>query len=313
MGHDHGHGPASGPGSRSGGEPSAGARYRRPLALAFTLTLLYMAAEIVGGIAFDSLALLSDAAHMGTDVLGLGMALAAITLANRPGPRRRTYGTYRLEVLAALGNGLLLFGVAVYVLVEAVRRWGAPPEVPGLPLLLVAGGGLVVNLVSFRLLSSGAQDSLNLKAASLEVMGDLLGSLAVLAGAGIILLTGWRYVDPVLGVAIGLFILPRAGRVMGQAVRILMEAAPPGLDVASVEARMAGLPGVAGVHDVHIWTVTSGMEAATGHVVTGEGARPTDVLESVLALLDEEYGITHATIQVEEPGQWRGEPEHPSH
>lgn len=305
MGHDHGVG--------SGGEPSAGARHRRPLAIAFTITLLYMAAEVVGGIAFGSLALLSDAAHMGTDVLGLGMALAAITLANRPGPRRRTYGTYRLEVLAALANGVLLFGVALYVLVEAVRRWGSPPEVPGLPLLLVAGGGLVVNVISFRLLSSGAKDSLNLKAAYLEVMGDLLGSVAVLIGAGVIMLTGWRYVDPVLGVAIGLFILPRAGRVMAQAVRILLEAAPPGLDVAAVEARMAALPGVAGVHDLHIWTVTSGMDAATGHVVIADGARATEVLEAALALLEAECGITHATIQVEEPGQWHGEPEHPSH
>ncbi|WP_326808484.1 cation diffusion facilitator family transporter [Streptomyces sp. NBC_01186] len=303
----HAHGPDT--------QRSAGARHRRPLAIAFTITLVYMAAEVAGGVAFGSLALLSDAAHMGTDVLGLGMALAAITLANRPGPRRRTYGTYRLEVLAALANGVLLFGVAGYVLVEAALRWAAPPDVPGLPLLVVAGGGLVVNLVSFRLLSSGAKDSLNLKAAHLEVVGDLLGSFAVLAGAGVILATGWRYVDPVLGVAIGLFILPRAARVMGQAVRILLEAAPPDMDVADVEARIAALPGVAHVHDLHIWTLTSGMEAATGHVVLDGPARPTRVLEGVLALLEREYGITHATIQVEEQGQWRAEedPEHPSH
>lgn len=171
----HAHGPDT--------QRSAGARHRRPLAIAFTITLVYMAAEVAGGVAFGSLALLSDAAHMGTDVLGLGMALAAITLANRPGPRRRTYGTYRLEVLAALANGVLLFGVAGYVLVEAALRWAAPPDVPGLPLLVVAGGGLVVNLVSFRLLSSGAKDSLNLKAAHLEVVGDLLGSFAVLKPA----------------------------------------------------------------------------------------------------------------------------------
>jgi cobalt-zinc-cadmium efflux system protein len=221
-------------------------------------------------------------------------------------------------VLAALANGVLLFGVAGYVLVEAALRWGSPPEVPGLPLLLVAAGGLVVNLISFRLLSAGAKDSLNLKAAYLEVLGDLLGSVAVLAGAGIILATGWRYVDPVLGVAIGLFILPRAARVMGRAVRILLEAAPPDMDVADVEARIAALPGVAHVHDLHIWTVTSGMDAATGHVVLDDlddRVRPTRVLEAVLALLEREYGITHATIQVEERGQWRAEedPEHPSH
>ncbi|NGO68856.1 cation diffusion facilitator family transporter [Streptomyces boncukensis] len=300
MGHDHGPG-------------SAGSRHRGPLAIAFFLTLGYTAAEVVGGVVFDSLALLSDAAHMGTDVIGLGMALAAITLARREGPRRRTYGTYRLEVLAALANGLLLFGVAVYVLVEAALRWGAPPEVPGLPLLLVAAGGLAVNLVSFRLLASGAKESLNLKAAYLEVLGDLLGSVAVLVGAGLILLTGWRYVDPVLGAGIGLFILPRAARVMGQALRILMETAPPGLDVAAVEADIAALPGVVEVHDLHIWTLTSGMDAASGHVVADPGHRPTDVLEGVLDRLDEEYGITHATIQVEEPGQRRDVPRHPTH
>ncbi|MFG3258086.1 cation diffusion facilitator family transporter [Streptomyces sp. NPDC048172] len=304
MGHDHG---------PPGGALSAGGRHRRALTIAFCLTLGYAGAEVVGGIVFDSLALLSDAAHMGTDVLGLGMALAAITLARRQGPRQRTYGTYRLEVLAALANGVLLFGVAVYVLVEAVRRWGEPPEVPGLPLLLVATGGLVVNLISFRLLSSGAKDSLNLKAAYLEVLGDLLGSVAVIVGAGLILLTGWRYVDPVLGVGIGVFILPRAARVMAQAVRILMEAAPPGLDVAAVEGDMAALPGVAEVHDLHIWTVTSGMDAASGHVVAEPSSRPTEVLERVLALLDERYGITHATIQVEEPGQRRDGREHPEH
>ncbi|GAA2089645.1 cation diffusion facilitator family transporter [Streptomyces albiaxialis] len=304
MGHDHG---------PPGGALSAGGRHRRALAVAFFLTLAYAGAEVVGGIVFDSLALLSDAAHMGTDVLGLGMALAAVTLARREGPRQRTYGTYRLEVLAALANGVLLFGVAVYVLVEAVLRWGEPPEVPGLPLLLVATGGLVVNLISFRLLSSGAKDSLNLKAAYLEVLGDLLGSVAVIVGAGLILLTGWRYVDPVLGVGIGVFILPRAARVAGQAVRILMEAAPPGLDVAAVEADMAALPGVAEVHDLHIWTVTSGMDAASGHVVAEPSSRPTEVLEGVLALLDERYGITHATIQVEEPGQRRDGHEHPEH
>lgn len=304
MGHDHG------PGS---GAASAGARYRRPLAIAFALTLACAVAEVAGGVALGSLALLSDAAHMGTDVLGLGMALAAITLADRPGPRHRTYGTYRLEVLAALANGLLLFAVALYVLVEAVRRWGGPPEVPGLPLLLVAAGGLVVNLISFRLLASGSRDSLNLRAAYLEVLGDLLGSVAVLTGAGVILLTGWRYVDPVLGVGIGLFILPRAGRVMGQAVRVLMEAAPAGLDVAAVEADIAALEGVDEVHDLHIWTVTSGMEAASGHVVAARTARPTAVLEAVLGLLDETYGITHATIQVEEHGRRRDGRDHPAH
>lgn len=304
MGHDHGHG---------AGTLSAGARHRKPLALAFALTALYMVAELVGGIVFGSLALLSDAAHMGTDVLGLGMALAAITLAAREGQRHHTYGTYRLEVLAALANGVLLFAVAGYVLYEAVRRWADPPDVPGLPLLWVAAGGLVVNVISFRLLYAGARDSINLRGAYLEVLGDLLGSVAVIIGAGVIQLTGWRYVDPVLGVAIGLFILPRAGRLMAQALRILMEAAPPGMDVDAVEADITALTGVAEVHDLHIWTVTSGMESASGHVVPEAGARPGAVLDRVLGLLDDKYGITHATIQIEEPERRGQSPAHPDH
>lgn len=304
MGHDHG------PGA---GTLSAGARHRKPLAVAFVLTALYMVAELIGGVVFGSLALLSDAAHMGTDVLGLGMALAAVTLAAREGPRQRTYGTYRLEVLAALANGVLLFAVAAYVLWEAVRRWGDPPEVPGLPLLLVATGGLVVNLIGYRLLSAGARDSINLRGAYLEVLGDLLGSVAVIVGAVVIQLTGWRYVDPVLGVAIGLFILPRAGQLMRQAVRILMEAAPPGMDVAAVEAEIEALSGVAHVHDLHIWTVTSGLDSASGHVVPEPGAQPGEVLDRVLGLLDEQYGITHATIQIEGPERQDEQPGHPAH
>ena len=291
MGDGHAHASAA----------TAGSRHRKPLLIAFALTATYMLVEFVAGFVFNSLALLSDAAHMGTDVLGLGMALAAITLAQRPATSQRTYGAYRLEVLAALANGILLFGVAGYVLYEAYQRFSDPVDVPGLPLLVVAVIGLVVNLISFRLLTAGAKESINLRGAYLEVLGDLLGSVGVILAAVIIFTTGWRYADPLIGAAIGLFILPRTWKLTGQALRILMEGAPPGLDVEEVRRKILAVPGVAGVHDLHIWTVTSGMESATGHVVVADGADYHDVLDLVVTLLAEDYHVTHATIQCE-PG-----------
>lgn len=291
MGHDHGHASAA----------TAGAKHRKPLIIAFGLTAAYMLVELVTGLVTGSLALLSDAAHMGTDVLGLGMALAAITLAQREAPAQRTYGTYRLEVLAALANGLLLFGVAGYVLYEAWQRFASPPDVPGLPMMAVAAVGLIVNLISFRLLAAGSKESLNLKGAYLEVFADMLGSVGVIVAAVIIFTTGWRYADPLIGAGIGLFILPRTWKLTAQAVRILMEVAPPGLDVDQVRARILTLPGVADVHDLHIWTVTSGIETATGHVVLADDAELHSVLDRVTALLAVEYHVTHATIQCE-PG-----------
>lgn len=291
MGNDEGHVHAS--------AMSSGTRHRTPLLIAFCLTASYMLVEFVVGFAVNSLALLSDAAHMGTDVLGLGMALAAITLAAKKTTTQRTYGLYRLEVLAALANGILLFAVAGYVLFEAVQRFSSPPEVPGIPLLVVAVIGLVVNLISFRLLMAGSKESLNLKGAYLEVLGDLLGSVGVIVAAITIYTTGWLYADPIIGVGIGLFILPRTWKLTRQALRILMESAPPGLDVDEVRERMLALPGVDSVHDLHIWTITSGLESATGHIVTSEGADAQKTLDAVTGLLAEEYRITHTTFQCE--------------
>lgn len=280
---------------------SAGGKHRRPLLIAFALTGTFMFVEFGVGFAVNSLALISDAAHMGTDVLGLGMALAAITLAARPATTQRTYGLYRLEVLAALANGVLLFAVAGYVLIEAVRRFSAPPEVPGVPLLLVALIGLAINLISFRLLMAGSKESLNLRGAYLEVVADLLGSVGVLVAAVILLATGWRYADPIIGVAIGLFILPRTWNLTRQALRILLEVAPPHLDPAEVQIRLEALPGVVEVHDLHIWTITSGMESASAHLVLDPDAPYGTVLQSVRDLLHDEYDIEHTTIQCE-PG-----------
>lgn len=278
---------------------SAGGKYKKPLAIALVLTAIFMVVELVVGFSIDSLALISDGAHMGTDVLGLTMAFVAIHLAGRKTTSERTFGLYRLEVLAALANGLLLFGVAGYVLYEAVQRFSSPSIVPSTPLLITASLGLVVNIISYRLLSAGSKESLNLKGASLEVLADLIGSIGVIVGALIIMFTGWTFVDPIIGVGIGIFILPRTWFLMRQALRILLEVAPKGMDIDKLKADINAIPGVADLHDLHVWTITSGMESASGHVVVKQNYDSTTVLTGVLSLLRTDYHIAHATIQVE--------------
>lgn len=285
-----------------GGLVSAAAKHRLPLMIAFCLTAAYMVAEIVGGLLTGSLALLSDAAHMGTDVLGLGMALAAVYLAQRPPDAWRTYGTYRLEVLASLANAVLLFGVAGYILFEAYRRFVEPPAVIGLPMLGVAVGGLIVNLISFRLLRAGSGESLNVKGAYLEVLSDLLGSFGVILAAIVIAITGWPYADPITAAGIGLFILPRTYKLGAEAVRILLEAAPSRYDGDEARRKILALDGVAEVHDLHVWTLTTGIEAASAHIVVEEGASSEQVLRSVKEVLSRDYDVAHSTIQCEPAG-----------
>ena len=292
MGGGHGHAPAV----------SAAGRHRRPLFIAFLLTAAYMAVEAVAGLAFGSLALLSDAGHMLTDVAGLGMALAAIQLAQGRRDSSHTYGLFRLEVLAALVNAVLLFGVAAYVLYEAIRRFADPPDVPGLPLLLVAGVGLLVNIVSFGLLRAGSKESLNVKGAFLEVFSDLLGSVGVIVAGVILITTGWPYADPIIGAAIGLFILPRAWRLGREALRVLLEIAPAQTDIPALEERLRGLPGVADIHDLHVWTLTSGIDAASGHLSLDDGAELEDVLRRATEVLRDEFDVRHVTLQCEPQG-----------
>ena len=292
MGHGHGHGHVHG---------SASARHLPRLAAALAIGTAFMLLEFAVGFATSSLALISDAAHMLTDVLGVGMALVAILLARRSGPtHKRTFGLYRAEVLAALGNALLLFGVAGYVLYEAISRIADPPTVPGLPVLLAATAGIIANLASFALLRSGAKESINLRGAYLEVLADLIGSVGVLLSGAITLLTGWRYADPIIGVAIGLFVLPRTYVLARRALRILFQHAPELLDVERINAELAALPGVADVHDLHVWTLTSGMEVASAHLTVDRGADPDEVLLAGQRLLAGEHGIDHATLQVEQ-------------
>ncbi len=263
--------------------------------------------EAVGGYVSNSLALVSDAGHMLTDVLGLGMALAAITVADRhrratsgdAAPNRHTFGLYRLEILAAFVNSLLLFGIAVYVLIEAVRRLAGDAEVAELQMLVVAAIGLAVNLVVFGLLREGAKESLNVEGAYLEVVADTLGSVGVIAAAIAVRATGWTWIDPIVGAAIGLWILPRTWRLGGQAVRILVQSAPPTIDLGRVEGDLLALPTVTDVHDLHVWTLTSGMDALSAHIVIIDGADHHAVLDQARLVIGRDHGISHATFQVE--------------
>jgi len=278
---------------------SAGARHKGPLLAAFVLLAVFMVVEVATGLITNSLALLSDAGHMLTDVIGLGMALAAIQLAERSTRTHHTFGLYRLEILAALANAILLFGVAIYVLYEAAQRFSEAPEVLAAPMLIVAVLGLAVNLVAFALLRQGSKESLNLEGAYLEVLSDTIGSVGVIVAAILLQLTGWTWIDPVVGVGIGLFILPRTWRLGAKAVRILVQAAPPELDLDAVHAALAALPGVTDVHDLHVWTLTSDMEVASAHLMVRTGVDTHSVLDQARALLADEHEIAHATLQVE--------------
>lgn len=280
--------------------PRAGQRHLKPLAIAFALVVIYMGVEIVAGVLTGSLALLSDAGHMATDALGLGMALAAIVAANRAATTAgRTYGLYRLEILAALANSALLLGVAVYVIIEAVKRLQDPPDVLARPMLIVAVVGLVVNIAAWRLLRSGAEESLNVKGAYYEVVADLAGSVGVIVAAVIVIGTGWPYADALFAGLIGLFILPRAWRLGHQAFRILVQAAPIDLDLEAIRSDLAGIEGVVDVHDLHVWTLTSEMDVATVHIMTTDDVDPHPVLDAAHTILEGRYGISHATLQIE--------------
>jgi len=291
VGAGHGHG------------VSASGRHVRRLWISLGVLLAFLVLEVVVGVATSSLALLSDAGHMFTDVLGVGMALAAISAARGAGTSdRRTFGLYRAEVLAALANAALLCGVAGWVVVEAVRRFAAPPEISGLPLMLTAAAGLAANVVVFLLLRDGAQESLNLRGAYLEVLADMLGSVGVLLAGVVTLTTGWAYADPLVAIAIGLFVVPRAFGLGRQAVRILVQAAPAHVDVRLVRHELAALPGVRDVHDVHVWTLTSGMEVGSAHLSIDAETDPGTVLAAARRLLADVHGLPHFTVQVEPPG-----------
>lgn len=292
--HGHGHGPTL---------ARAGERHLRPLLISFALIAAYFVVEVVAGLATGSLALLSDAGHMLTDVIGLGMALAAIQLASRfDGTRRgssHTFGVYRLEILAAFVNALLLFAVAIWVLVEAVRRLFDDPEVLGRPMLVVAAIGLIVNLVAFALLREGAKESLNVEGAYLEVLADTIGSVGVIVAAVLLELFGWTWADPVVAALIAVWILPRTWLLGRKAVRVLLQAAPAHIDLDDLARQLGAIEGVVDVHDLHVWTLTSDMDAASAHLVARAGADHHAILDRARQLLADEHHVEHGTFQVE--------------
>lgn len=278
---------------------SAGGRHRRSLAWVLILVLAFVGVEIAAGLLTGSLTLLADAGHMATDALGVGMALAAVTAASRAARHpTHTFGHYRWEVIAALANAALLMGVAAYVAFEGIGRLRDPVEVDAVPMLVVAMVGLGVNLVSFRLLHAGAQESLNVRGAYLEVMADAIGSVGVIVSAIVILTTGWPYTDAVVALALAAFIVPRAIRLAREALRIVVQAAPPSIDVPALKEQLGDLPSVTDVHDVHVWTLTSGMDVASVHLVS-EAERTGDVTRAAQRVL-REHGLAHATVQVED-------------
>jgi cobalt-zinc-cadmium efflux system protein len=278
----------------------AGARHAGRLRIAFVLAAAFLVVEAVTAFLSGSLALLSDAAHLLTDAVGIGMALAAIRLADRnPADGSRTFGLYRLEILAALANALLLFGVTGYVLVEAGVHLARESSVDAGPMLVVATLGLAVNVVSVWLLRGGARDSLNVEGAYLDVLADSVASLGVIVAGTIVALTGWTRADALVAIAIAVWIIPRAWRLAGSSLRILIQAAPPGFDVGKLQTELAAVPGVVDVHDLHVWTLTSEMDVASAHLMVLVGTDPHGVLDQARDVLRARYEIAHATLQVE--------------
>lgn len=278
---------------------SAAAGHRQRLLAVFLITLVVFVVELVGGIMTNSLALLADAGHMFTDVAGIGLALFAIWFAGRPANPERTYGYLRLEILAAVINAVLLFGIAIFVLIEAWCRWSDPPEVASGLMLAVALVGLAANAISLVLLRDAQRHSLNMRGAYLEVMGDLAGSAAVIVAAIVISVTGWVGADAVASVVIGLLILPRTYHLLREAVDVLLLATPKGIDLDEVRSHILGADGVDDVHDLHAWTITSGVNVVSAHVTVKPGADGASVLDELCRCLAGDFDIEHSTFQLE--------------
>lgn len=287
MGAGHGHGHAAG-------------RHRWRLAASFGLVATFFVVELVVGLASGSLALISDAGHMAADVVALGAALVATKIATRPdGTGRRTYGSYRAEVFASGLTVLIMLGVSVYVVAAAIARFGEEVEVPSGPLLVVGVLGLVVNLVCLVLLRGGARESINVKGAYLEVVADAVGSVGVIVAGVLVAATGSALWDGVVALAIGAFVAVRATMLGREVLAVLGQHAPDGVDLDTVVRDLDAVPGVAEVHDLHVWTLTSGMDVATAHLVVCVGADAQVVLAAAQSALREGHGIDHATLQVE--------------
>lgn len=290
---------------------TAAGKNKGRLAVVLALTTIYLIAEVVGGLLTGSLALLADAGHMMTDVVGLGLALLAIWFGSRPATPERTYGYYRVEILAALANAIVLFGISFYILYEAYLRFLHPPKVESGGMIVVAAIGLVVNVIGMVILRSGSGESLNMKGAYFEVLSDLLTSIGVIVAGVIMWATGWSYADPLFSAGVGLFILPRTWNLLKDAVHVLLEGTPSDVNLAAVREVIAGTEGVGGIHDLHAWSFTTGANALSVHVTLADGADPGAVLAGVTRRVVEGFPIGHTTVQVEPQGWGRCESAQP--
>ena len=267
--------------------------------IAFGLTTTFLVAEAISGVLLNSLALLADAAHMFTDAAALGIALAAVRIARRPADAKRTYGYHRFEILAATFNALLLFGVAIYILFEAYQRFKSPADVQTTGMLVVATLGLIINLISMRMLSSGKDTSLNIKGAYLEVWSDMLGSLGVIVAAVVIYFTGWAWVDTLVAAGIGLWVLQRTWILLKESLNILLEGTPEGVSLDQVKVAIGQIQGVTDVHDLHVWALTSGKNSLAVHVVHSPEILSTAIITNVKDVVAERFNVFHTTIQCE--------------
>ena len=270
-----------------------------PLKIALGLTFLYMIAEAVGGWLTNSLALIADAGHMLTDVAAMSLTLAAIWFASRPATAKKTFGYYRLEILAAFVNGIALVLLSILVIYEAVDRWDSPPAIDGVRLGIIAFGGLIVNIIAAKLLHGGHQHDLNMRSAWLHVMGDLLGSVAALTAGVLIYAFGWLWADPVTSILISLIIVFSSWRLISASVNVLLEGTPAHIDLAAVESTILETDGVDGVHDLHVWTISSGIDALSAHISHFDSVAHSDLLVRVRDRLHQQFGIDHLTIQME--------------
>ncbi|AZA81776.1 cation transporter [Chryseobacterium lactis] len=281
---------------------SAASKHKKNLLIVLALSGTYLIAEVIGGIVTNSLALLADAAHMLTDVVGLLLAYIAIRIGERKADISKTFGYYRTEILAAVINAVVLLGISIYVLIEAYRRFQDPPEVQSKSMLIVAGIGLIVNIVGLMILRKDSEASLNMKGAYFEVLSDMLTSVGVMIAGVIMLTTGWYYADPLISAAIGLLIFPRTWKLLKEAINVLLEGTPKDVDIVELRKSLEQTPGVKNVHDLHLWSLTSSMNAMSAHIVKDGVSTQNQLLKTLTDQTTENFKISHTTFQIEEEG-----------
>ncbi|MDR6156684.1 cobalt-zinc-cadmium efflux system protein [Chryseobacterium sp. SLBN-27] len=281
---------------------SASSRHKKNLLIVLALSGTYLIAEVIGGIATKSLALLADAAHMLTDVVGLLLAFIAIKIGERKASPQKTFGYYRTEILAAVINAVVLLGISLFVLYEAFQRFKNPPEVQSGSMMIVAGIGLVVNIIGILIIRKDSNESLNMKGAYFEVLSDMLTSLGVMIAGVIMLTTQWYYADPIISAAIGLLIIPRTLKLLMEAVNVLLEGTPKDVDISKLRASLEELPGIKELHDLHVWSLTSGVNAMSAHVIADDNKNRNEILQILKDKATTDFKITHTTFQIEYEG-----------